>query len=91
MNELHASVQVFDDGRATIHPITAIEVAHAIDLLNHGPVDMAANGAVHALLTRVVQDGILKVEDETDGRFYLALGIARQGPVAGASECAAQP
>ena len=90
-DELHAAIQMLDDGGTAIHPVTTIEVVHATDFLDHGPVNMAANGTVQALLTCMVHDGIFKVEDQTDGGLDFALGIAGQGPVTRAFECAAQP
>ena len=76
-NELHAAIQVFNNGRATVHPVAAIEVVNAVDFLDHRPVDMAADGTVHSLFAGVVDDGIFKVENKIDGGFDLAFGIAR--------------
>jgi len=61
-NQLHATIQMLDDGRAAIHPVTAIEVMHAIDLLDHGPVNVATNGAVQPLFAGVADNRIFKVE-----------------------------
>ena len=58
LNEFHVTIQVLNNGGATVNPVAAIEIAHAIDFLDHWPVDMAADGTIYALFTGVVDDGV---------------------------------
>ena len=74
-DEFHAAVKVLHNGRATVYPVTAIEVVHAINLLDHGPMDMATNGTIQTLLPGVANDSIFKIEDEAYSGLDLALGI----------------
>jgi hypothetical protein len=82
VDELHAAVAVLDDGGAAVHPVPAIEVGDAVLLADNGRVDVTADHAVHAALARVVQERVLEIEDEADRALHLALGVARQRPVA---------
>jgi hypothetical protein len=54
-------------------------------------MDMAANRAIQLALADMVNNRVLKIEDEIDGSFYLALGIAGKRPVSGAPKSPAQP
>jgi hypothetical protein len=82
---------MFDDGRAAIHPVAAVEVADAVAIADRGPVDVAADHPVQPALAHGVQHRILEVEDEADRGLHLALGVAGQGPVAGGPQSAADP
>jgi hypothetical protein len=73
LNEFHVAIQVFNNGGATVYPVTTIDVVNAIDFLDHWPMDMATYGAVHTLFTGVADDGIFKVENEIDGCLYFVL------------------
>jgi len=82
---------VLDDGGAGIDPVAAVEVGDAVDLALRRGVDVAADHAVGAAVAGVARERLLELEDEGERALHLALGEARQGPVARHAQIAAQP
>jgi hypothetical protein len=73
---------VFHQRRATLDEIAAVIVADPVDLAFGGPVDMAAEDAVHLVLPGVSHDRLFELPDKRDGVFYLALRVGAERPVA---------
>ena len=48
MQKLHATIHVFDDGGAAIHPVAAVDVGQAVGMFDRGAVNVAADHAIHA-------------------------------------------
>lgn len=84
-------IQVLNNRGATVNPVATVEVLHAINVLDHGPMYVATNSAVNALGSGVADNGIFKVKDEADRCFYFSFCIAGQRPVAGSFEGSAKP
>ena len=91
MDELDAPVEVLEHGRATVHPVAAIDVAHPFDVLDRGTVDVPADHAIHAAVAGMVRDAGFVPVDEIQRALDLALGIPRKRPVAGLAQLAANP
>ena len=49
MDEFDFAVKIFDQGGAAFHPVTAVEVLHAVNGLDLGPVDVAADHAIRLM------------------------------------------
>lgn len=89
--QFHASVQVFHDRGAAVHPVAAVDIGQALDFLDHRPVDVAADRAVESQLACVADHRFFEVEDEIQRGLDAAFCVARQRPVAGALESAPHP
>ena len=48
-DDLHAAVEMLDDGRAAFHPVAGVDVFDAVHVLDRGMVDVAADDAVDAV------------------------------------------
>jgi hypothetical protein len=46
VNEFYLAVKIFNQRRATLHPVAAVQILHAINRLYLGPVNVAANYAI---------------------------------------------
>src|SRR5262249_52903697 len=90
-HQLHAAVEVLDDGRAAVHPVATVDVHDAVDALDGGRVDMPANHAVQPAVLYAAHDAFLEVRDEAHGGLHLVLCIARERPIAGDSERSSHP
>jgi hypothetical protein len=66
-------VEVLDDGGAGIDPVAAVDVSEAVDLLDRGPVDVAADDAIEPALAGVADGRILEIEDEVERVLTLRL------------------
>ncbi len=67
--------------RAAFHPVAAIDVADAVDFGDDGVVDMAADDAIGVVAACLLDDDLLELADEIDGRLHLLLRPGREGPV----------
>src|SRR5262245_39809990 len=82
---------MLDDRRAAVDPVAAVDVRDAVDLLDGGSMDMAANHAIQPALLDAAHDRLLEVVDEADRRLHFALGIPGERPVPGHAEAAPHP
>ena len=90
-NKLHATVKMFHDCGATIHPVTAVQIRKSINFLYYRPMNVTANGTIQFPFTHMSNDRIFKIKNKADSSFDLAFDIARERPVSGASKSPAQP
>ena len=91
LDEFQPAVQMFYDGRATVHPVAAVDIEKPVHFLDGGAMDVAAHHTVKAAFAHGMDDGILEIADETDRCFDLALGIACQRPVSADTQSTAPP
>ena len=91
MDDFEAAVEVLHHGRAAVHPVAAVDVVDAIDPLDDGAMDVAADHAIHSPVAGRVGDRLLEVENEADRVLHLVLRIPRQRPVSGNAETPANP
>jgi hypothetical protein len=73
-HELHASLVVLDNRGAVVHPVAAIDIDDALDALDDGRMDVAADHAVEAQALDVVHDALLEVADEGNCQLNLKVG-----------------
>ena len=62
------------DRRAALHPVAAVDVAHAEIVVDRGVVDVAADDAVGVVALRLVGQRLLELADEVDRVLDLQLG-----------------
>ena len=60
------AIFAFDQGRTTLHPIAAIIIGNAAELMNSGAVNVAAQNGVDAKLGGVPNNRFLEFPDELD-------------------------
>ncbi len=82
VDQLDFTVKIFNQRSATLHPVTAIQVFHAVDLLHFGAVNMAANDAGGAVAARHGRQSCLVLGHKLDRRLGLEFQKCRQRPVA---------
>ena len=80
-NQVDAAVVVLDQGRATLHPVAAVEINHAVVDGDLRSVDMTANQAVNLVGACFPDNGFLEVGDELDCIFHPVLEESGQRPV----------
>ena len=75
-DQLQSAIEMFDDGRATIDPVTAVGIGETVAGLYCRAMDMATDDAVEAAPARGVDHRVLEVEDEGNRVLYAPFGIA---------------
>src|SRR3990167_942064 len=90
-DEFKPTVQMFDNGGTTVHPVSAVNIKQPAHFLDGGTMDVATHHTIQAAFAHCMDDGILEIVDKTDRRFNLALGIARQRPVSANMQGASHP
>ena len=79
---MNVAREILHQRRAAFHPVAAVHVLHVADLFHLRAVDVAADHALHLVLTRHLHDGFLVFRDVFHGRLGLGFQIRRQRPVA---------
>src|SRR5262245_10972165 len=82
---------MLDDRRAAVHPVAAIQVDDAVELLDHRGVDVPTDDAVYRKRLPVAGEGYLEARDEARRSLDIALGVVGERPVAGHLELAPRP
>ncbi len=77
-DQLHATVEVLDHGRAAFDPVAAVVICNSIDLANGGRVDVATKHAVHLEILCVANDGLLEFSNEADHIFHSRFHIGAE-------------
>lgn len=73
VNQFDGSIMMFNQSRATLYPISAIQILNFIDYLDHGGVNMSANHALAFFLFGISDNEIFKVVYECGGLFHFRL------------------
>lgn len=87
VNKLKASVEVFDDRRATFNPVTGIVVEDAVDLAHLSVMNVTADHTINTLAASFGRKRVLEIADEVDSLLDFQLEVLRERPV-GSSELA---
>lgn len=78
----YIALKIFDQRRATFHPISAVEILHAIDGLDLRSMNVATDDAIQFFHARHLSQGLFIIADMFDGAFGLLLEVRGQRPVA---------
>src|ERR1700722_4153129 len=73
VDELHASVVVFDEGGAAFDPVAVVHVHDPVDLAHFGVMDVTANHAIETAAARLGGQRGLKTVDRFHRFLHLAL------------------
>src|SRR5690606_2525090 len=77
-DDLHAAVEMLDDGGAALHPVAGIDVGETVEVAGGGGMDMAADDAVDAMSSRLGGKRCLEAADEVDRVFHSGFCPRRQ-------------
>ena len=80
-DDLEPSIEMLDNGGATLDPITAIDVADAVFVMDRRVMDVTADDAVRLMALRLHGERAFEVTDEVYCIFYLEFRPLRQRPV----------
>ena len=81
VNEFDLAVKIFDQRRATFHPITAVHILHAVHQLHFRAMDVTADHAISLVVARHGGKRVFVFGDEFDGGLGLEFKIRRQRPI----------
>ena len=81
MNDFETAVVVLHEGGAAFHPVPVVAVQDAVDVFDHGMMDVAADDPVGVVFAGQARDGAFVIVDERNRVLDLVLEVFRQGPV----------
>lgn len=81
MDKFQLTIEMFDQCRAALDPVTIIAVSYPVYFAYFGVMDMTADNTVYISIPCNIREGIFKIRDKFDGILYLQLQIGGQGPV----------
>ena len=81
IDQLHATVKVLDHGRAAFHPIATIVIGRSVNLADRCGMDVPAEDAIHLVVLRIADDGLLEFSDKADDIFDFGFHVCAQRPV----------
>lgn len=82
LEEFDFAIEIFNQRRATFHPVAAVQVLDLADHFNLGAVDVTADDAVGLMVARHRGESVLVFGDVFHGGLGLGFQICRQRPVA---------
>lgn len=75
MQDLEASIEVFDHRRTTLHPVAIVAIDDPLAIADLGRVNVTADDAIEATAPRFANDGLFIIADVLDGIFDLMFQI----------------
>ena len=76
----YIALKIFDQRRATFHPISAVEILHSIDQLDLGAMNVTTDDAIQFFHPRHLRQGLFVIADMFHGAFGLLFEIRGQRP-----------
>src|SRR5262249_43771847 len=74
VDDFDAAVEMFDGGRATLHPIAGIDIGEAAEVAERGAVDVTADDTVNTLPCGFSAQRFLESADEVDRMLHFDFG-----------------
>ena len=79
--QLNVAFEIFDQRRAALDPIAAVQISHVADELGFRAVDVAADDALCVMFARHLHNGLFVLGDVFHRRLGLVFEIRCERPV----------